>query len=198
MKIKLRIPGLGVLCLLLALIFSIIAYNYYGITYAIGNYNVNRWATMFTAIGIWCIAILLINSIVFGDSPVFAVIFYAAAAFCMVYAVLLLIQPCISDIGFVLMSPDLAMGDNATRAAVADNSITTAVFYVLSAVFVILGAFLPATWSWGLKNRGVFEITLGGKKTESSDSPEPQNADGGNIEAEPLQSDGESAEEVRQ
>ncbi len=152
-KVKVRIPGLGFGFLLIALVFSILAFWKYYDTYEIANYDINRWATMFSSLAIWCIAFLMINSLFCGDRPVWSMVIYACAAFLLVLALLKLIQPCVSEIAFVYGSPDLAMGDNKIRVEICDSSILTAIFYVIAAVCTIVAAFLPAEWTFGKKKK---------------------------------------------
>ncbi len=148
-KIKIKIPGLGFIAVFLALIFSIISLVFYINTYAIEPFPIDRWSIMFTAFSIWCLAFLLINMLFKGDRPFWCIIIYALTAFMLIYSLLRMLQPCINAIGYTLGAGDLQMGDSAKNKLITSSSITTAVFYVLSAVFTIVAAFLPAEWTFG-------------------------------------------------
>ncbi len=152
-KQNIKIPGIGFGCLFVAFVLSIVAFcNYYAL-YEMADYENNRWTVMFSWLTILLIVFLMVSSLFKGDKPIFMLIAHAAAVFMFAFAALEFMQPCVSEIAFVFGSPDLAMGDNAIRVAICDDSITTAVLYVVTCVFVIIAAFAPATWTFGKKKR---------------------------------------------
>lgn len=153
MKIKIKIPGLGFMFIVLAIVFSIISLVFYINTYKIEPYTIDRWALMYTVLAMWCLVFLAVNMLFKGDKPVWCIVVYAGAVFMMIYALLRLLQPCINPIGYVFGSGDLMMGDFEKNRQIASSSITTAVFYVITAVFTIAAAFSPAEWTFGKKKK---------------------------------------------
>lgn len=152
-KENIKIPGIGFGCLFVAFVLAIVAFcNYYAL-YDMAGYDENRWTVMFSWLTILVTVFLMISALFKGDRPFWLIIAYAAAAFMFAFAALAFMQPCVSEIAFVFGSPDLAMGDNAIRVAICDDSITTAVLYVVTCVFIMIAAFAPSTWTFGKKNR---------------------------------------------
>lgn len=150
---NIKIPGIGFGCLFVAFVLSIVAFcNYYAL-YDMAGYDTNRWTVMFSWLTILLIVFLMVSALFKGDRPFWMLIAYAAAAFMFAFAALAFMQPCVSEIAFVFGSPDLAMGDNAIRVAICDDSITTAVLYVVTCVFILIAAFAPVTWTFGKKKR---------------------------------------------
>lgn len=175
--IKIKKPGIGFMLLGVALIFAIVAFAMYFSTYDVGGYTINRWAAMYTALSLWCLVFLEVNILFFGDKPFWTYIIYALTAFMLVYSLLLLIQPCLTPIGFVFGAGDLNMGDSALNEVVANKSIVTAVFYVLAAFYTIAAAFMPAEWPYGKQEKAykAAEITDVAQAQEATEIAEAGN-----------------------
>ncbi len=142
-KMRFRIPFVGFVFTLLAFIATLVALGKYINLYTVAGYATNWWTVLYSVLPALFLAVILVNSLLLADDPFFMIIFYVASAFMLIYGALAMLQPCISEIAFVLGSPDLAMGDNAIRVFISDNSIDTTVWYVVAAVFTIIGAFTP-------------------------------------------------------
>lgn len=142
-KMRLRIPFVGFLFTLLAFIATLVALSMYLNLYSVAGYPTNWWTVLFSALPALFLAVILVNSILLADDPFFMIVFYVAAAFMLIFGGIAMLQPAISEIAFVWGSPDLAMGDNAIRVFISENAINTTVWYVVAAVFTIVGAFTP-------------------------------------------------------
>lgn len=148
-----KIPGIGFGCLVIAFIMAIISFANYNALYDLAGYDGNRWTVMFSWLSILCLVFLIVNSLFMGDKPTWTLVIYSVVEILLISAMLQFLQPCVSEIAFVLGSPDLAMGDNAIRVAISDGAITTAVLYVVTCVLVLIAAFAPAAWTFGKKRR---------------------------------------------
>ncbi|MCH5162330.1 MAG: hypothetical protein J1G38_02435 [Clostridiales bacterium] len=153
-KDNFKVPGIGFIFLFAGFIMAIVSFaNYYAL-YDMAGYKNNRWTVMFSWMGILLIVFLMINALFKGDRPRWLVmIVYAVTPFLLISAMLQFLQPCISEIAFVLGSPDLAMGDNEIRVAISDDSIATAVMYAVTCVLLIIAAFVPNVWTFGAIGR---------------------------------------------
>lgn len=148
---KIKKPGLGFIAVCLALVFSVVALALFVNTYKVGGYTLSRWALTCSILSIWFLLLLALNMLFFGDKPFWCGIIYALTAFMLVIGVTQFIQPCLTPIGFVFGAGDLNMGDTALNKVVANQSIVTAVFYVLAVLCTVVAAFLPAEWTFGKK-----------------------------------------------
>lgn len=146
MKLKIKIPGIGFAFAFLSFVFSIVALSMFLNTYDIGGYTLSRKALTCSILALWLEFLLLLNMLFQGEKPSWGGLVYAAIAFLLVYAFAQFIQPCLSPIGFVFGAGDLNMGDTELNKIVANKSIVTSVFYLISALLICISAFISPEW----------------------------------------------------
>ncbi len=142
--VKIKKPALGFVFVCISLVFAVTALALFITTYNVGGYTLSRWALACTVIAIWLLLCLAVNMALFGDKPVWSGLVYAATVFLLIYGLMRFIQPCLTPIGFILGAGDLNMGDTALNKIVAERSIITAVFYVLSVIAAVAASFMSA------------------------------------------------------
>lgn len=174
--IKLKKPGLGFIAICVAFILSIVAFCLYFKTYKIEPFEHDRMTITFTIFAMWCMVFLALNMLFKGDKPFWTLIIYPAIAFFLIYALLKLMLPCVNAIGYTLGAGDLIMGNVEKNRAITNTSIMTAVFYVLSAVFVMAAAFMPAEWSFGKKKKSK-TAAAEAAETTASEHPASESAE---------------------
>lgn len=142
--LKVKKPAVGFILICVSLALAIVATAMFLYTFSVGKYTLSRWALTCSVLAVWIMILLILNSLFFGDERAWTGVLYALAVFLLIYGFMQFIQPCLSPIGFAFGAGDLNMGDTALNKKVAVLAVVTAVFYVFSAISLIVAAFFPA------------------------------------------------------
>ena len=136
---RIKRPALGFWFLTVGLIFSIVAFELYNLTYDALGYSQDYWVIAMMVLAFWSFACLLVNGLFAGNKPFFMDIFYAILAFALVLATIKFLSPCLSPIAIYFTVHN--MGDVEANAIGVPRAIAGVVFYLLSVVCVIMASF---------------------------------------------------------
>lgn len=127
--------------LIAALVLSIVGFVNYFHTMSAFDYPVDRWVIVLTSFAFALIAFQIVNALLMGDQ--FGNVFpLCAAIVLLILAAVAYVSPCLSNIGIYFTVGN--MGNVEANAVGVPSVIRGMVFYVLSVVCLIVGAFFPA------------------------------------------------------
>lgn len=137
---KLKKPSLGFWFISAGFVLSIVAFALYFATYNALGYSQDYWVIAMMVIALWSFVCLLVNGLLMGNKPFFMDVFYALAAFALVFATIKFLTPCLSPIGIYFTVHN--MGDVEANAIGVPRAIAGVVFYLLSVICVIVASFV--------------------------------------------------------
>ncbi len=138
---KLKKPGVGFILLSLSLVFIIVAFILFLKTYAIFEYDTNRWAITASILAIWFLVFILVNSLFKGDNPFWIVLIYGIITFLLTFAVVKFISPCFAPIGIYFT---VIMGNVEQILAGVPRALAGAACYLVSILLILVASFLPS------------------------------------------------------
>lgn len=141
--IKLKKPGIGFYLTAVSLLFAVLAFIMYGVTFSAFHYTADRWVTALLIIALWCEMCLLVNSLLSGNKPFFMDIFYIGGIFALTVCMFKFLVPCLSPMGIYFTVNN--MGDVEANALGVPRAIVCLVFFVISVLSLAVSSFFDAS-----------------------------------------------------
>lgn len=164
---KLHLPGVGFYIALGSLVFTIVAFILYGMTFDAFHYDPDKWVTALLVIAIWCFVCIFAGVIFSGNNANWTGIMYYVAAFALTLALIKFLTPCLSPIGIYFTVHN--MGDVEANAVGVPRSIVTIVMFVLAIVSLIVSAFFGGALG-ARKKKGIGSKADGDAEKDKADS----------------------------
>lgn len=140
---KLKKPGIGFYLTVGSLLFAVLAFIMYVVTFSAFHYTTDRWVTALLIIALWCEICLVVNAVLSGDKPFCMDIFYIGGIFALTVCAIKFLIPCLSPIGIYFTVNN--MGDVEANALGVPRAIVCLIFFVISIVTLAVASFFNAS-----------------------------------------------------
>ena len=142
MKFKLtNLLSPAFICLVISLIFTILGTIFYQLTFETFRYSTDRSLLSASIISIWFILVLLVTGLTDNKKPFWVGALFVVIPTLLVFSLIRLLTPNLNAIGVFFSPAGVGMGDVATNSVGVPRCITGAVFYLVSAIAVLVGSF---------------------------------------------------------